>query len=135
MVHAFDDTWYMVQKWKTISNGTRGKLHSMERDSQVDGCYICLFFVGALFLTWFILSGTIGYLLYFVFIGVSIVCVIYTVITCCFTIYESCKLSIELRRHERRLQQEVVIPEPKIEIVVIQNPNHISLGYKYEPET
>lgn len=104
----------------------------MERDSQVDGLYICLFFIGFIFISWLIFSGIISYFIYFVFIAISAVCVVYTIVTCCFTIYESCKLSIELRRH--RIQQEVVIPEPKIEIVVIQNPNHISLGYKYEPE-
>lgn len=106
----------------------------MEQDSQVRGSEICLIIFCSFLVTWLIISGTISYFLYFVFIAISVVCVLYTIITCCYTVYEYCTLSLQLRRHERRLQQEVVIPEPKIEIVVIQNPNHISLGYKYEPE-
>jgi len=65
------------------------------------------------------------------FIVCSFVCVLYLLCACFVSCYDYCKVRREFANYEE--EPVITLPPVKVQtIIVIQNPEHISLGYKYE---
>ncbi len=106
----------------------------MEHDENLSRCFLsCLCVFLLLFLFVIHLHTNFSDILTILIIFCSFIILFYCLCVCSIHILNYCYTRRQFDNFER--EQEIELPPVKIQtVVVIQNPNHVSLGYEYKAD-